>query len=761
MRLTVRYLSFIFLLLLSGAVSAQRIGVVLSGGGAKAAAHIGFLKALEENEIPIDYITGSSMGAVVGGMYASGLSIHQIDSIVRSEEYIRMAEGDIDDELRFFFKEEAPSASMGTIKFTRGKLSTPSLPINLINTALLDFNFMLGFSQASAASNYNFDSLMIPFRCVASDIERKKQVVFNSGHLSSAIRASMTYPFYLEPITLDGQLLFDGGLYNNFPSDVLYNDFLPDLILGCNVSSNEDSPSADDLLSQLKSMVVYETNFETLCEEMVIVEPNLDIGTFDFQDVGKAIDAGYAAALLQIDSIKSICDRRVTPAQVAKQRADFNSKKTKLVFDEITVSGLERSQKAYVRKFMRRRADTLEVPDLKKKYFRICSDDKIRTVFPTATYKQQTGLYSLNMNMKKEKDILLSFGGNVSSRPLNVGYVGLRYNIFGRVSTTLHANSYFGKFYGSTHVAARFDFPFRIPMSIEPSFTINRWDYFRSFATFFEEVNPSFIVSTERFASLGLRLPVNNKGRLDLIANTARIADDYYQNESFSASDTADRTRFDAVIFDALYERNTLNRKLYANRGTHFFIRGKNTLGQEQTIPGSTSINKDTVETARHWVNLKLSYQNYFYHKGPFSVGFLAEGVYSDQPSFQNATASRIALPAFQPIPESASFFLNQFRAQSYGAGGVMLVTSFTPNFEMRLEGYAFAGIGNTDATAEGIPFFEFQIDPVYMGSGALVLHSPIGPLSLTANYYDLKEDKWSFVFNFGYLIFNRSVRHN
>jgi len=124
MRLTVRYLSFIFLLLLSGAVSAQRIGVVLSGGGAKAAAHIGFLKALEENEIPIDYITGSSMGAVVGGMYASGLSIHQIDSIVRSEEYIRMAEGDIDDELRFFFKEEAPSASMGTIKFTRGKLST-------------------------------------------------------------------------------------------------------------------------------------------------------------------------------------------------------------------------------------------------------------------------------------------------------------------------------------------------------------------------------------------------------------------------------------------------------------------------------------------------------------------------------------------------------------------------------------------------------------------------------------------------------------
>ncbi len=494
---------------------------------------------------------------------------------------------------------------------------------------------------------------------------------------------------------------------------------------------------------------------------MVIVQPVLEIGTFDFKDLGKAIDAGYAAALLQIDSIKAICSRRVNAEEMAARRAKFNAKKKKLIFDEITVSGLDKSQKAYVRKFMRRKADTLTVQSLQQKYFRVYSDDKIRSVYPTATFKEQTGYYTLNMNMKKEKDILLSVGGNVSSRPLNIGYVGLKYNIFGRVSTTIHANSYFGKFYGSTHAGARFDFPFRIPFSVEPSITLNRWDYFRSFATFFEEVQPSFIVSSERFASLRLRIPVNNKGRIDLIGNTARTADDYYQTESFAPADTADRTRFDAMIFDGLYERSTLNRKLYANRGTHFFIRGKKTYGTEQTIPGSTSLNKDTVETNRDWLNVKLNYQNYFLHKGPFAVGFLVEGVYSNQPQFQNVTASRIALPAFQPIPESATFFLNQFRAQSYGAGGLMFVTSFTPNFELRLEGYAFAGIGNTDANSEGIPFFEFQIDPVFMGSGALVLHSPLGPLSLSANYYDLKEEKWSFVFNFGYLIFNRSVRHN
>jgi len=143
---------------LSPSTFGQKVGVVLSGGGAKGAAHIGFLKALEENEIPIDYIAGSSMGAVIGAMYASGLTIEEIEAVVVSDEYRRMAEGEIDDELRYFFKEDDPNASMGTIKFNKGKLTTPTLPVNLINTALLDFTFMLGFSPSSAAAHYNFDT---------------------------------------------------------------------------------------------------------------------------------------------------------------------------------------------------------------------------------------------------------------------------------------------------------------------------------------------------------------------------------------------------------------------------------------------------------------------------------------------------------------------------------------------------------------------------------------------------------------------------
>ena len=99
-------------------------------------------------------------------------------------------------------------------------------------------------------------SLFIPFRCVAANIEDKESKIFRSGNLNQSIRASMSYPLYLEPITIDNKLLFDGGLYNNFPTDVMRDDFQPDVIIGCNVSSNEAPPREGDALSQLRNIVL-------------------------------------------------------------------------------------------------------------------------------------------------------------------------------------------------------------------------------------------------------------------------------------------------------------------------------------------------------------------------------------------------------------------------------------------------------------------------------------------------------------------------
>lgn len=757
----IRAIIFLIICCSQSLLHAQRVGVVLSGGGVRAAAHVGFLRALEEHEIPIHSIGGTSMGAIIGGMYASGYTIAEIDSIIRSDEYIRMAKGEVGEDLGFYFKDFDENASMGTIKLSRQNLITSTLPTNLVNPSVFDFGLMAGFGPPAAAAKYDFDSLYIPFRCVAADVARKEAVVFRSGDLASAIRASMTYPFYVAPIKIDDRLLFDGGLYNNFPSDVIYNDFLPDVIIGSNVSSNTADPEEDDLFSQIRSMVVFETNFEVLCEHMFIVEHELDVGTFDFNSIASAIESGYAMAMKHIESIKEMIPDRISDQERAVERNAFRANWKPMRFDEITITGLERSQRNYVRKFVGRKEETIDLARLQKQYHRLYSDDKIRSIYPTATYVPERGMYRMNMNVRRERDILLGVGGNFSSRPVNVGFINARYNIFGNASSTVNLNSYFGKFYGSAHASIRIDFPWAVPVSIEPFVTLNRWDYFRSFATFFEEVKPSYIVVNERYAGLRLRVPAGNRGRLEFIGNGVRLSDDYYRSPEFLATDTADRTRMNAFIGDVIYERSTLNRKAYANQGSYLKIQGKGTTGHETTIPGSTSLLRDTTIAARDWVMLKLHYVNYFSRIGPFKTGLMLEGVLSNQPLFQNARASQIAAQAFMPIHESRTFFLPQFRAHNYAAGGVMLVTRFTPSVDLRVEGYAFMANGRIREMDDGSPGYNATLRPFYIGSTSLVLHSPLGPVSVALNYYDTKDRPWSFIFNFGYLIFNRSARHS
>lgn len=755
-----KFLFLIFALSFSAFAMAQTVGVVLSGGGATAAAHLGFLKALEEENIPIDYITGTSMGAVIGGFYAAGYSVEEIEQILLSEEFLQMTENQVAEDLRYYFKTPEDNAGMGTIKFRKGQWITSTLPTNIGNPMQLNFNLMEYFSPASGAANYNFDQLYIPFRCNAADVENKQQVVFRSGNLATAIRASMTYPFFVEPIRVDGKLLFDGGLYNNFPSDILYADFKPDVIIGCNVSENFDPPLEDDFFSQLASMVTTQTNFDRIIENMVIVKPELDVETFDFADMKKATQTGLMATRYNIDDIKALVTRQVTREERDAGREAFKSKQTPLVFNEISVSGLDKAQKSYVNRIISRKQDSLELDQLKMRYFRAFADDKIKSIFPSATLDTQSQSYKLHLNVKKEKDLFLEVGGIYSSRPINTGYIGLKYHLFGKTGSTLYANSYFGKFYGSVSAGARIDFAGVVPFSIEPNLTFNRWDYFTSFATFFEDVQPSFIVVNERFGGLRMRVPVRNKGKIEASGNYARINDDYYQTTQFSRVDTADRTSLNVGVFDLIYDRNTLNRKQFASKGTRFQLKVKYLVGEEQTIPGSTSISKDTTYTDRDWLVAKLSYENYFQRLGPLRLGFLLEGVASTQPFMRNHVSTLISAPAFQPIPESRTFFINAHRGHNYVSGGIRLVGELSKSLEVRAEGYVFNPFGRIETDDFGETIYKWENTQYYIASSSLVFHSPLGPLAFQVNYYDQKEKPWSVVLNFGYIIFNRSVRN-
>ena len=247
--------SLLFLLLILPLyVSAQRVGVVLSGGGSSGLAHVGVLKALEEAHIPIDYIAGTSMGALVGGMYAMGYSPAQIEVLVKSDEFNGWVFGKPIDRYVYFFREREPDANWVGIKFRIDSVIQTRFPTNIISPVNMDFAFLERTSAISAAAGYNFDSLFVPYRCVAADIYNKAEVIFKEGDIGQAMRASATYPFFFKPIVVDGKLLFDGGLYNNFPADVMYRDFMPDVIIGSTVASEIKPPQEEDILSQINSI---------------------------------------------------------------------------------------------------------------------------------------------------------------------------------------------------------------------------------------------------------------------------------------------------------------------------------------------------------------------------------------------------------------------------------------------------------------------------------------------------------------------------
>jgi NTE family protein len=769
MGLTLRLI--LCLLCFSSLINAQTVGVVLSGGGASGMAHIGVLKALEENSIPIDFIAGTSIGALVGGMYAAGYSPSEIERMLTSEEFKQMALGEVEDEYIYYFRKPASNASWITIKFSSlSSFLETSIPTSFINPAALDLELMKHLDPASQASNYDFDSLFVPFRCVASDIEDKKSVLFSDGNLNVAVRASMTYPAYLKPLRIDGKLLYDGGLYDNFPSGVLKETFHPDVIIGSNVSSNEDPPDEDDFLSQIRNMVVSKTDYSLEGDSTIMIEPRVVHGTFNFNDLQENVDSGYAAASRQINAIRTLVHRRVHPKVVQDKRRSFNAKKQELIFSNYAYEGLNKTESKYVNRIIKPRKNAkMSFDQLKRGYYRVYENEKIERLFPYATYNKADSAYTLTLNVKKEKDMFLEFGGNVSNRPINTGYIGIGYSSINNTGASFFANAYFGKLYASVLAKARIDVPVRLPIYLEPIVTINRWNYFNSRATFFEDNNTLFLIQNEQYAVMNTTFALSNKIKSSIGGGVISLRDDYYQTPNFGQDDITDKTLFFGTTVSASIEKSSLNDKLYPNQGSFFQLSARYTAGEETYTPGTTSP-EQTILTFEHaWIDAKLTYDVYYKSEGKIRLGAYAQAVYSDQALFSNYTSSSLRSPAFQPTPESKTLFLESFRAYQYAAIGHKFIFNLYKNVDLRLEGYVFQPYRYVVNRADqGLkPNDKRSLERRYtIGSANAVYRSPLGPVSFAVNYYfnvpeisadNLGEQRvpLTFIFHFGYILFN------
>jgi NTE family protein len=750
---------FILFSLLCEVTFGQKVGVVLSGGGADGIAHIGVLKALEENNIPIDYIAGTSMGALVGAMYASGYSPAEMEAMVHQEKFKKWAVGEIEEQHVYYFKKREADAGWINFKFSIDTLIQTSLPTNLISPVPVDFGLMEFFAQPTAACGSNFDSLFVPYRCVSSNITDKRQEVFQKGDLGQSVRASMSYPFYIKALNIDNKLYFDGGLYNNFPTDVMYESFKPDIIIGSNVSESLNPPDEDDLISQVKSIFITRGLNLELPVKVIIIEPKVGfVGLFDFDQPDELISSGYNETLKKIDEVFKSVSRKSNKETLKLKRKYFRETAPKLVFNQVDIKGLSSRQSYYVKRLLGlKKNNIITFDEIKPQYFRLAADQKIKQIYPLAKVDLATGYYKLDLKIKKEKDIFLTFGGNFSSRPLNAAYVAAQYNYLGKIGISLFGNTYFGRFYGSYQLKTKFDFPSKLPFYIETSFTRNRWDYFRSSTAFFEESKPSYLVQNENCFDINAGLPAKNKAKISIGGNAANLFDRYYQTKTFAQADTTDRTDFLLLTPYIFFERNTLNRKQFANSGTYLALKFRYVFGNEITNPGTTST-QQLFETAYHeWFQFKLSYENYYKRRGRLRLGFATETVVSSQDFFANYTASVLAAPQFNPIPEARTFFLEKYRAHNYTSFGLKNVINIYSSLDLRIEAYVFQAYQSILKDE----FFRAYYSDLFslrsfIATSGLVYQTPIGPLSINFNYYSAAEKPISILFSFGYIMFNK-----
>lgn len=744
---------------------AQKVGLVLSGGGARGVAHIGVIRALEEHGIPVDYIAGTSFGAIIGGLYACGWSCDEMEELVLSSRFQQWATGQMPQRYMDFYKQNRPNAAWVKLKFNFDSVFVASLPSSIISPSGLDFGLMEIFSGADAVSGGDFDSLFVPFRCVAADVAQKRQYILRHGNLGRSIRASMTFPLYFSPIRIDNKLLFDGGMYNNFPVDVMQKDFHPDVILGSKVASNFGPPRDNDIISQLTSMMVAPTDYQAVKQFGFLIEPELEyVNVTDFSRTREYIDSGYVAGLRMMKLIQQKVIRRMDTSMLNKKRMQFIQRKPALEIDSVIIKGLNPWQRHYVQQefMVKKREKRIPLKLLKTPYFAMLSDNKIARIDPLLQFNKQKGDYNLVLDVEQAKNVTAEIGGLISSNPVNEAYFGLKYKFFGSYAFSLHANSYIGRFYSSVLLGGRADFNSVIPWYIEGEVSYNQYDFFKTSTYFFEDKTPSYLVQDDNQLRFNLGVPMGFNARFDIGITGALNRDKYYQTNIFKRNDTTDVTGFEFYSPWLSVEYNTLNKKQYPSHGRRISFWFRLVNGIEKHVPGSTAPSYNGLmagkyEAFHHWISLRLQMENYFSLAKRVGGGLSGELVLSDQPLFNNYTASLLAAPAYHPIPESRTLFLPAFRAHNFVGSGAHLNYALFKRFEIRTQAHVFFPLWRIVEKNQGKPELgHFMGFSAGMGAAAIVFHTPIGPAALKLSFFEGEVEPWSLFFSFGYTIFNR-----
>ena len=319
------------------------MGLVLSGGGAKGLAHIGVLKEIEKAGVRVDYIGGTSMGAIIGALYASGYTAHQLDSIFNELDFETLIRDDVPRRAKTFYEKEDDEKYALTFPFDDFQLRFPSAISKGQNVYNLLSRLLIHVKDVE-----DFNDLPIPFLCIATDVEKGKQVVLNKGYLPRMIAASGALPSLFSPVNIDDTIYVDGGVVNNYPIDEV-KALGADIIIGVDVQdtlrSRDKLKSALDILLQINNYRTIEGMAKKRKKTDVYINPKIDeFSVVSFDQGRKIIEAGENAAN-EISSQLNIIALQQKPKQ--KKPITF-ADNTSIFIDKVLVTGNENYTSSYI-----------------------------------------------------------------------------------------------------------------------------------------------------------------------------------------------------------------------------------------------------------------------------------------------------------------------------------------------------------------------------------------------------------------------------
>lgn len=736
--------------------SRATVGLVLSGGGAKGIAHAGVIKALEENGIPVDYVAGTSMGAIVGSLYSCGWSPEKMMDMFTSKDFANWSTGTINRNLVYYFTTPAPTPKWVSLNISFKKstnLASQIIPTSLISPLPMNMEFLRLYSPYSEQCGENFNNLFVPFRCVTSDVYHKHKIVCKSGSLGDAVRASMSFPLVFKPIEMDGVLVYDGGIYDNFPVDVMQQDFHPDFIIGVSVSSPDQKPVKGDIYSQLEDMIIQNNNYTVPPEAGVKIQvPVLDFGVLDFGAAEEIYSIGYKTGLSMVDSIKKRVSARENPEALAARRRKFASDTPVMEFDSVAVTGATPGQARYLEYLFRGAAKSRKfgMEQVQNAYYRAVTDGKLSDLLPQAEFgKDGHNTLLLEANVKNPWSI--GVGGWITSSTNSMLYLTFGYHTLSFNSLDIDLGAWIGQSYYAGQLSAKFALRSSLPSYMQLDAVVSRQKYYDSELLFYQNSTPSFITETEGFFRMNYCFAIGRQAKG--FANIAYgwSADDYFPyNEGKFAGEEKDKSKYAAAVFKAGVELNTLNDQLYPSSGKEWQL--NILLCHERNKFESENQGAHTYDWRGHVRgSAELLWKHYFSVHKNFKLGAVINGIATVEKLGRNYTATLIHSPAFAPTPSTRNYFNPAFRSGNYAAVGVCPVWTPVNRLQLRGDFYGYCPVRDIRSTEDGMARYGGWFSkPQFIGEVAGVYNFPFASLSLYVNYLSSPKGNWNFGINFG-----------